>query len=99
MSESICHEAIYKFCENVIVVFGKYYLSMGDTARLLSIKKSRGFPRIFDSIDCMHLQWKNYLFSWQRQFKGHKEGYTVGGCCLTGSLDLTLLIWYGRIKQ
>jgi hypothetical protein len=46
MSESTCHEAMYRFCEDVIAVFGKYYLrgpNMDDTARLLSINESRGF--------------------------------------------------------
>jgi hypothetical protein len=48
MSESTCHEAMHWFCEDVIVVFGKYYLrepNTKDTAGLLSINKSRGFPR------------------------------------------------------
>jgi hypothetical protein len=46
MNESTYHEAIYLFCEDVIVVFGKYYLrepNTNDTAHLLSINKSRGF--------------------------------------------------------
>jgi hypothetical protein len=46
MSKSTCHEAMYRFCEDVIVVFGEYYLrepNMDDTARLLSINESRGF--------------------------------------------------------
>jgi hypothetical protein len=62
MSESTCHEAMYRFCEDVIAVFGKYYLrepNTEDTARLLSINKSRGFPRMLGSIDFMHWQWKN----------------------------------------
>jgi hypothetical protein len=57
MSESTCHEAMYQFCEDVIAVFGKYYLretNMDDTACLLSINESRGFPRMLGSIDCMH---------------------------------------------
>jgi hypothetical protein len=59
MSESTSHEAMYRFCEDVIVVFGKYYLrgpNMDDTARLLSINESRGFPEMLGSIDCMHWQ-------------------------------------------
>jgi hypothetical protein len=50
--ESTCHKAMYRFCEDVIAVFGEYYLrepNMDDTAR----------------IDCMHWQWKNCLFGWQ----------------------------------
>jgi hypothetical protein len=46
MSESRCHESMYWFYENVIAVFGDYYLrepNTDDTARLLSINESRGF--------------------------------------------------------
>jgi hypothetical protein len=68
MSESTCHEAMYRFCEHVIAVFDEYHLrepNMNDTARLLSINESRGFPRMLGSIDCMHWQWKNGPFGWQ----------------------------------
>jgi hypothetical protein len=65
MSESTCHEAMYQFCEDVIMVFGEYYLrepNMDDTTRLLSINESRGFPGMPSSIDCTHWQWQNYPF-------------------------------------
>jgi hypothetical protein len=45
MSDSTCHEAMYRLCD-IIVVFSKYYmreLNIEDTARLLSINESRGF--------------------------------------------------------
>jgi hypothetical protein len=79
---------MYRFCEDVIMVFGEYYLrelNIDDTGRLLSINESRGFPGMLGSIDCMHWQWKNYPFGWQGQFKGHKVGVHcyIGGCCLT----------------
>jgi hypothetical protein len=58
MSESTCHEAMYRFCEDVIAVFGEYYLrepNTKDIARLLSINKSRGrFPGMLGRINCMH---------------------------------------------
>jgi hypothetical protein len=59
---------MYRFCEDVIAVFDKYYLrepNMDDTARLLSINESRGFPGMLGSFDCMHWQWKNCPFGWQ----------------------------------
>jgi hypothetical protein len=71
---------MYRFCEDVIAMFGKYYLrepNMDDTACLLSINESRGFPRMLGSIDCMYWQWKNCPFGWQGQFKWHKEGCTI----------------------
>jgi hypothetical protein len=80
MRESTCHEAMYRFCEDVIVVFGECYLrepNMDDTARLLSINKSRGFPGMLGSIDCMLWQWKNCPSGWQGHFKGHKDGCTI----------------------
>jgi hypothetical protein len=46
MSESTCHEAMYRFYEDVIEVFGRYYLkepNTKDTVRLLSINENRGF--------------------------------------------------------
>jgi hypothetical protein len=96
MSESTCHEAMYRICEDVIAVFGEYYLrepNMDGTTCLLSINKSRGFPGMLGSIDCMHWPWKNYYFGWQGQFKGHKEGCTI---ILEG---LALFLWYDKIKQ
>jgi hypothetical protein len=87
MSESTCHEAMYQFCQAVIVLFGEYYLrepNTDDTARVLSINESRGFRGMLGNIDCMHWQWKNYPFGWHEQFKWHKEVYCyIGGYCLT----------------
>jgi hypothetical protein len=45
MSESTYHEAMYQFCEEVIVVFGEYYLrepNTYDTVGLLFINESKG---------------------------------------------------------
>jgi hypothetical protein len=59
MSESTCHEAMYRFCEAVIAVFGEYYLrepNTDDTAHFLSINESRRFPGMLGSIDCMYWQ-------------------------------------------
>jgi hypothetical protein len=68
---------MYRFCEDVIAVFGEYYLrepNMDDTARLLSINESRGFPRMLGSIECMHWQWKNYPFIGKASSKGIRRG-------------------------
>jgi hypothetical protein len=57
MSESTCHEAMYRFYKDVIAVFGKYYLrepNTKDTARLLSINESRGFPEILGRQHRLH---------------------------------------------
>jgi hypothetical protein len=94
MSESTCHEAMYRFCEDVIAVFSEYYLrelNMDGIARFLSINESRGFSGMLGSIDCMHWQWKNYPFSWQWQFKRHKKGCTI---ILEAVASQDLWIWH-----
>ena len=71
---------MYKFCKAMIAVFGPEYLreSNGeDTARLLAMNASRGFPGTLVSIDCMHWEWKNCPSAWQGQYKGHVRACTV----------------------
>lgn len=61
MSESTCLESMYRFCTAVVQVFGSQYLrapTAADTARLLFVNESWGFPRMLGSIDCMHWEWK-----------------------------------------
>jgi hypothetical protein len=68
MSESTCIEAMYKFYQDVFVVFGEVYLrepNMVDTQQLLFINKKRGFSGMLGSIDCIHWEWKNCPFAWQ----------------------------------
>jgi hypothetical protein len=79
MSEYTCHQAMYRFCEDVIAVFGKYYLrepNTKDTAHFLSINECR---RFWDAgqhrqIDCMHLAVEELSFwsarTFQRAFGG-----------------------------
>ena len=74
MSESTCLESLYKFCKAVIAVFGPEYLrepTAEDTACLLAMNASMGFPGMLDSIGCMHWEWKNCPSAWQGQYKGH----------------------------
>jgi hypothetical protein len=94
MSESICLESMYKFCREVIAVFGTVYLrepTVEDTARLLSINEERGFPGMIGSIGCMHWEWKNYPFAWQGQYSGHAKGCTV---ILEAMASQDLWIWH-----
>ena len=104
MSESTCLDSLYKFCKAVIVVFGPKYLrepTPEDTARLLAINASRGFPEMLCSIDCMHWEWKNYPSAWQRQYKGHVRACAVitRSSGFTRSLDMAFFLRHGKISQ
>jgi hypothetical protein len=96
---------MYQFCEDVIAMFGKYYMrepNTDDTAHLLSINEIRCLPGCLAALTASIGSGKNCPFGWQGQFKGHKDGCTVilkVVCCLTGSLDLALLLCHGRNKQ
>jgi hypothetical protein len=57
MNEPTCIESTYRFCNTVLQVFGEEYMREAnptDTARLLSINESGGFPGMLRSIDYMH---------------------------------------------
>jgi len=72
MSESTCHESMYRCCGAAIAVFGKDYLresNTKDTGCILSINERRGFSGMLGSINCMHWQWKNCPFGWQGSSK------------------------------
>jgi hypothetical protein len=56
-----------RFVVIVVKVFGPEYPRLPneqDTARLLSIGESKGFPSILGSIDWMHWSWKNCPTAW-----------------------------------
>jgi hypothetical protein len=77
MGESTCLEAMCRFCQAVIAMFGEYYLmepTFEDTRWFLSINEYRVFPGMIGSIDCMHSEWKNCPFGWQDQYNDHAEG-------------------------
>ena len=62
IGESTALEALRKFAVAVVEIFGQEYMRLPneeDTARLLEIRASRGFPGMLGSIDCMHWSWKN----------------------------------------
>ena len=62
IGESTALESLRKLVTVVVQVFGPEYLRLPnehDTARLLAIGESRGFPGMLGSIHCMHWSWKN----------------------------------------
>ena len=57
IGESTALESLRRFVIVVVQVFGPEYMRLPneqDTARLLAIGESRGFPGMLGSIDCMH---------------------------------------------
>jgi hypothetical protein len=80
IGESTALESLRKFVRAVVQVFGHEYLRLpneDDTARLLAIGESRGFPGMLGSIDCMHWTWKNCPYAWQGMYRGHKKEPTI----------------------
>src|SRR3954470_21811758 len=53
IAESIALDCLYRFCRAVIAVFGEEYLrspTAEDTARILAVNESRGFPGMLGSM-------------------------------------------------
>jgi hypothetical protein len=72
MAKSTTIDCLYKFCREVIAVFGELYLrspTTQDTKKIFATNAARRFPGMLRSIDCMHWKWKNYPMA---RYKGHK---------------------------
>lgn len=94
IGESTALESLRKFVRAVVQVFGHEYLRLpneDDTARLLAIGESRGFPGMLGSIDCMHWTWKNCPYAWQGMYRGHKKEPTI---ILEAVASKDLWIWH-----
>jgi hypothetical protein len=62
IGETIAIKSLEKFVNVMVSIYSNEYLrslNIDDVARLLEVGKSRGFPRMLGSIDCMHWTWKN----------------------------------------
>jgi hypothetical protein len=94
IGESTTLEALRKFVVDVVEVFGPEYMRLPtehDTARLLAIGASRGFPGMLGSIDCMHWSWKNCPTTWHGMYRGHKKESTI---ILEAVASKDLWIWH-----
>ena len=59
------------FVQGIIDLFGDEYLrrpTPEDLQGILDIGEIREFPRMIESIDCMHWEWKNYPTAWKGQY-------------------------------
>ena len=80
IGESTAIESLRRFVSAVVEVFGDEYLKSpneDDTARLLAIGESRGFPGMLGSINCMHWRWKNCPSAWQGMYTEHVHEPTI----------------------
>lgn len=94
IAESTVIKSVKKFVKSVIEIFGEKYLrapNAEDTARLMEIGASNGFPGMLGCIDCMHWKWKNCPVAWHGQFKGHCHDPTV---ILEAVASEDLWIWH-----
>ena len=68
IGESTVIRSLERLVKAIVQIFGEEYLRSpndSDTATLLAIGESRGFPGMLGSLDCMHWKWKNYPSGWQ----------------------------------
>lgn len=94
MSAATSRNALLKFCEGVIRIFGPEYLrrpTANDLARLLYVGEQRGFPGMMGSIDCMHWEWKNCPAAWKGQHQGRAGKATL---ILEAVASYDLWIWH-----
>ena len=62
IEESTAMNSLFYFVKAVVEIYSDQYLrspNNNDIARLLAVGKSRGFPEMLGSIDCIHWTWKN----------------------------------------
>ena len=77
ISESTAIECLYKFVEDVILVFETEYLqksNSNDVQCLLQMGEDCGFPTMMGSIDYMHWQWKICPKAWKGMYMGGYRG-------------------------
>jgi hypothetical protein len=68
IGESTAWECLNHFCRALIAHFSGWYLrtpNEANIARIMHNSKSRGFPEMLGSIDCMHWEWRNCPTAWR----------------------------------
>ena len=97
ISETVVIQSVKKFTSAVNECFGDYYLRIpttDDLALLVKENKSRGFPGMVGSLDCMKWVWKNCPTAWAGAFKGMNGKPSV---VLEAVASYDLHIWHAFI--
>lgn len=96
-------EAMKNLVDGVVAVFGDRYLrhpTIEDTKSLLEICETRGFPGMFESIDCLHWQWERCSTAWKSQFnRGDKKGSTMILLWRLMIFRFSMILWCVRCQQ
>ncbi|GJW82509.1 ALP1-like protein [Tanacetum coccineum] len=81
MGDHCARDCLDFFTMCVIQLFMPEYLrkpNFNDIQKLYNAHNNiHGFPRIIESIDCMHWEWKNYPKEWDGQFARVKAGLCI----------------------
>ncbi|KAK3218636.1 hypothetical protein Dsin_012606 [Dipteronia sinensis] len=98
IGESTTIESLKRFYHVIVEEFTDEYLrshNATDVASLLCNGKDHGFPRMLDSLDCMHWKWKNYPTTWAGQYAGCSGSPTI---ILKVVVDYGLWIWHAYFR-
>ncbi|XP_038708565.1 putative nuclease HARBI1 [Tripterygium wilfordii] len=94
IAETTATETVRIFCRTIIDMYSEQYLrspNERDLIRLIDENKSRGFPGMIGSLDCMHWEWKNCPTAWHGQYVGHYGRPTM---VLEAVASQDLWIWH-----
>ena len=80
IGESTTIKCVKRFCLGVVYIFRPEYLRFlkaTDISGLLHKANQRGFPRMLESLDCMHWVWKNCPAAYHRMYTGNVHRPTI----------------------
>ncbi|GJZ75749.1 ALP1-like protein isoform X1, partial [Tanacetum coccineum] len=100
MGDHCARDCLDFFTMCVIQLFVPEYLrkpNFNDIQKLYNAHNNiHGFPRMLESIDCMHWEWKNYPKEWHGQFaRGDKKYPTI---MLEAVASYDLWIWHAFFR-
>ena len=104
IGESTALEALRKFVVAIVEVFGPEYMrrpNAQDTARLLAIGASRGFPGMLGVHRLYALELEKLSDCMARDVQGLQKGaYNyIGSSCICRFMDMACILWHARVAQ